>query len=45
MIVVPVFICSLALLWGIISYRIDGDWDTLGIAGLLILFLIGPLIV
>jgi hypothetical protein len=45
MVVVPVFISSLAFLWGVISWRIDGDLDTLGIASLLTLFLVGPLIV
>jgi hypothetical protein len=43
--IVPVFISSLAFLWGVISWRIDGDFDTLGIASLLTLFLVGPLIV
>lgn len=38
------FISGLAALWGVIILIRDGDWETLGLASLLALFLVGPFI-
>jgi len=45
LLLVLVFICGLALLWGLIIGCEDDNWETLGLAGLMTLLLIGPYVI
>lgn len=45
MVLIVILVCGLAWAYGIYSLIEDGDFQTIGLAGLLTLFLAGPLLI